>query len=110
MHADFATAIDALHESFQALIGMTPVSAGHLPGRMPQQGVYLFTEGGRHLYVGRSNNIRGRYARHCLPGATHRMAAFAFHLAREITGNTRASYRKGASSRAGLMLDADFAS
>ncbi len=31
------------------------------------------------------------------------MAAFAFRLAREATGNLAATYRKGAASRAGLM-------
>ena len=31
------------------------------------------------------------------------MAAFAFRLAREVTGNVRASYKKGEGSRAGLM-------
>jgi hypothetical protein len=31
------------------------------------------------------------------------MAAFAFRLAREATGNLRATYKKGEGSRAGLM-------
>ena len=42
-------------------------------------------------------------------GATSKQAAFAFLLAREATGRTRASYRTGADSRAGLMLDPAFA-
>jgi len=75
---------------------------------MPASGVYLFTENGRHLYVGRSNMLRKRHARHCLPGATHRQAAFAFQLAREATGRTKASYKVGDDSRVGLMLDATF--
>jgi hypothetical protein len=36
------------------------------------------------------------------------MAAFAFRLARESTGRTRASYIKGEDSRAGLMTSPDF--
>jgi hypothetical protein len=76
---------------------------------MPQSGVYLFTETGRYLYVGRSNGLRNRYGRHCRPGATYRQAAFAFQLAREATGRTQAAYRAGAGSRAGLMLDPAFA-
>ena len=79
-----------------------------MPAEMPVSSVYLFTENGRHLYVGRSNVLRKRYGRHCLPGATHRQAAFAFLLAREATGRTAASYRAGADSRAGLMLDPAF--
>jgi hypothetical protein len=75
---------------------------------MPSSGVYLFTEAGRHLYVGRSNSLRARYGRHCRPGATHRQAAFAFLLAREATGKTRAAYRPGEDSRDGLMRDWNF--
>jgi hypothetical protein len=72
---------------------------------MPERGVYLLSEGEHNLYVGRSNNIRKRIARHCKPGATHRMAAFAFRLAREATGHKKASYKKGEGSRAALMDD-----
>ncbi|HZQ94706.1 MAG TPA: GIY-YIG nuclease family protein [Candidatus Sulfotelmatobacter sp.] len=75
---------------------------------MPTSGVYLFTEKGRHLYVGRSNVLRKRYGRHCRPGATHKQAAFAFQLAREVTGRTKATYKAGDGSRDGLMLDPIF--
>ena len=47
---------------------------------------------GRHLYVGRSNDLRGRYGRHCRPGATHRQAAFAFRLARIATNRLAPTY------------------
>ncbi|MFZ0694914.1 MAG: hypothetical protein WAN51_12345 [Alphaproteobacteria bacterium] len=60
---------------------------------MPRSGVYPFGEGGRHLYVGRSNSLRDRHGRHCRPGATHRQAAFAFLLAREQTGQVKAAYK-----------------
>ena len=49
-----------------------------------------------------------RYGRHCNPSATHHMAAFAFKLAREATGKTTASYKAGADSRKGLMLNPEF--
>ncbi len=42
------------------------------------------------------------------PGATHRMAAFAFKLAREATGKMTASYKSGEDSRKGLMLNPEF--
>lgn len=87
---------------------MTPVTSATLPAKMPQKGVYLFSDGDNHLYVGRSNNIRQRIGRHSRPGATHRMAAFAFRLAREATGNLKAKYKKGEGSRAALMEDAKF--
>jgi hypothetical protein len=60
---------------------------------MPTSGVYLFTEAGAHLCVGRSNTQRGRHGRHCRPGATNRQPAFAFPLAREKTRHKEATYR-----------------
>jgi hypothetical protein len=76
MHPAFSQLIEGLHCKCEKLLAMPPCRAGELPIGMPKQGVYLFTEGGVHLYVGRSNKIRARYGRHCNPGATHRMAAF----------------------------------
>jgi hypothetical protein len=110
MHPTFATLLEGLHPKFERLIAMPPYRAGSLPKLMPKQGVYLFSEGDLHLYVGRSNKIRSRYGRHCNPGATHRMAAFAFKLAREATGNLVATYKAGEFSRNGLMLNPDFSS
>jgi hypothetical protein len=76
---------------------------------VPKSGVYLFTENGQPLYVGRSNGLRQRHGRHCHPGATYRQAAFAFQLAREQTDHKKAAYRTGNESRKGLMGDKAFA-
>ncbi|HEX7455398.1 MAG TPA: hypothetical protein VF296_05080, partial [Gallionella sp.] len=54
------------------------------------------------------NDIKKRIGRHSRPGATHRMAAFAFRLAREATGNLEATYKKDESSRSALMEDEKF--
>lgn len=107
MHKRFARIVDSLHPSFERLIAMKPVSPSSLPKIMPLSGIYLLSEGKRHLYVGRSRNMRKRLGRHCRPGATHRMAAFAFQLAREETGRLRASY-KADGSRAQLFADPVF--
>lgn len=107
MHEKFRERIDALEPLLQALVSMPPVTATSLPRVMPERGVYLFSENGRPLYVGRSNDIRGRIGRHSRPGATHRMAAFAFRLARETTGRIRATYRPEG-SRAHLMTEEPF--
>lgn len=95
MDARFAAFAETLQPSFLKLISQTPVSGGKLPRAMPKRGVYLFSEGEHRLYVGRSNNMRARYGRHCNPGTTHRMAAFAFRLvpkdsaaAKELVGRT----------------------
>ena len=51
--------------------------------------------------------MRRRLGRHSRPAATHRMAAFAFRLAREATGQLRATYKKEG-SRSALMNDLGF--
>jgi excinuclease UvrABC nuclease subunit len=108
MHPLFAAVTESLHPSFEKLILQAPLREARFPKEFPKRGVYLFSESDRHLYVGRSNTLRGRYGRHCNPGASHRMAAFAFKLAREKTGKIKASYKAGAESRAGLMENLEF--
>jgi len=108
MHPKFAEAVEKLHPSFEKLIGMRPCSAGQLPRDMPLSGVYLFSEEGRHLYVGRSRNMRRRYGLHTRPSAQQNQASFAFLLAREARGITEASYKPGGLSRLGLSADKDF--
>jgi hypothetical protein len=108
MHPGFAAMAESLHPSYERLVAGPAFTAGALPKGMPKSGVYLFTEDGAHLYVGRSNALNRRYGRHCNPGATHRMAAFAFQLARRATGKLKASYKAGEDSRDGLMLNPEF--
>lgn len=90
-----------------------PVSGGATPeyqvakGERPR-GVYLFSEGGEHLYVGRSNRLLHRYKNHWMTNKTEREAAFAFKLARQATGFVKASYQKGEGSRAGLAANPTF--
>ncbi|MBB6144383.1 hypothetical protein HNQ77_002335 [Silvibacterium bohemicum] len=108
MDVRFGALVDTLAPKLEQLIQCPPVGYGELARSMPLSGIYLFSETGRHLYVGRSNSLRSRYGRHCRPGATHRQAAFAFQLAREATGRTKASYKAGNDSRDGLMLDPAF--
>lgn len=107
MNPEFASVVESLEPSFRRLIENSPVTYAELPKQIPTSGIYLFSEGSQHLYVGRSRGIRGRLGRHCRPGATHRMAAFAFRLAREATGYQKASYKKEA-SRDALMEDPAF--
>jgi hypothetical protein len=109
MDSKFATLVETLAPKLERLLAIPPLAYGALPRDMPTSGIYLFTEARRHLYVGRSNVLRSRHGRHCRPGATHRQAAFAFQLAREVTGRIAATYRAGEGSRAGLMLDPAFA-
>ena len=108
MHPRFAAVADSLHGSYERLVASAPMAAGHRWPREKVRGVYLFSEAERPLYVGRTNDFKGRYGRHCRPGATHRMAAFAFRLARESTGNLKATY-KAEGSRKALAAEPVFA-
>lgn len=102
MHPKFAEVVESLHASFEELIAMTPSSSGQLPRDMPLSGIYLFSEAGENLYVGRSRNMRRRYGLHTRPSAQHNQASFGFLLAREAIGMTGASYKPGRTSRSGL--------
>lgn len=108
MDLKFAQLVETLAPKLESLLAMAPQQYGKLPRDMPVSGVYLFTENGKPMYVGRSNVMRKRYGRHCRPGATYKQAAFAFQLARKETGREKASYKTGKDSRAGLMTDSDF--
>jgi hypothetical protein len=107
MNRDFASLIESLEPSFQSLVTMPPLRFTQLPSNVPTRGIYLFSEGNRHLYVGRTNGIKKRLQNHCRPSGTHFTATFAFRIAREDTGQLKASY-KAAGSRSELCANAVF--
>jgi hypothetical protein len=107
MHPDFARVTESLHASFERLLNFTPLHGGKFPTEIPIRGVDLFSEFGKHLYVGRSNNIRNRYAAHTLPSSKQYSAAYAMILSRHETGR-KAGCRPGADSRKGLTQNAEF--
>jgi len=108
MGCPFERIIAGLQPAMERLLAMEPVRIEAIPQGFPVSGVYLLSEGSRHLYVGRSRNIKQRLGRHSRPGATHRMAALAFRMAREETGHVRRAYA-ARGSRKDLMQDPRFA-
>jgi hypothetical protein len=104
---DFVRLLGGLEPKFDALMAMRPVCYSSLPRGMPERGIYLFSEGDRHLYVGRTNRLRNRLAGHCRPSSSHFSATFAFRVAREETGYVKASYSQ-ANSRPALTIDPVF--
>jgi hypothetical protein len=100
--------MEQLHPLFDRLLNQAPIHILNLPIGLPKQCVYLFSEGDRHLYVGRSNNFRNRLRQHSIDAAQHNQAVFAFKLARESTGKTEVSY-KSEGSRSSLSFDPSFA-
>jgi hypothetical protein len=86
MNEDFRKHVDSLHPLFDRLMSMHATKVCSLPKSTPRRGIYLFSEGDRHLYVGRSNRLRVRLAEHCRRSSTHNSAPFAFLLARTASG------------------------
>jgi hypothetical protein len=107
MNETFRAHVESLHPSFQRLMAMPPVNVCALPKTMPARGIYLFSEGNKHLYVGRTNRLRKRLKEHCRKSSTHNSAPFAFLLAREASGMVSASYQRNG-SRAQLEKDRTF--
>jgi hypothetical protein len=105
MDSRFAKLVEELAPKLKDLLAMKPLRYGQLPLSMPEKGVYLFSEGRKHLYIGRSKVLRKRYYRHF---RSHHGATFAFLIARQETGRLTRSYRKGEDSRVGLMQDRIF--
>jgi hypothetical protein len=109
MDAKFVPYTELLETKLNALVVMAPYIPLALPSSMCKRGVYLLTEADRHLYVGRSNGLRKRICNHCRESATENIAVFAFRLAREATGKTKAVYKRGSGgTRKELMLDPIF--
>jgi hypothetical protein len=108
VHPEFLDAVEALHGKFERLNHMAPVQPDKLPTNAPSQGIYLFSEGARPMYVGRTRNLQRRVGNHCGAGARENQAVFAFKLAREAAGKPKAAYTSDG-SRSALMNDPAFA-
>ena len=64
MNEIFRQHVEQLHAKFEALMRMEPVTLGDLLTNVPNSGIYLFSEGALHLYVGRSKRLRDRLRYH----------------------------------------------
>jgi hypothetical protein len=105
MTDQFDKVVADVKQKFDDLQCSTKCCVSALPENMPSAGIYLFSENGLPLYVGRTNNLRKRLQYHTRNN--HNQATFAFLLARHQTGNRKASYQaKG--SRQDLLTDPTF--
>ena len=87
--------IAGLHPTFERLVNMTPVKIGDLRQPLPDKCVYLFSERGRALYVGRTNHFRRQMRQHSIEASKQNQAVFAFRLARRKTGKGGGGLLKG---------------
>jgi hypothetical protein len=105
MDEKFKNLIENLPNKYNDLMLMSPLTVDKVPSDCPVGGVYLFTENGVHLYVGRTKrSIRERMKYHFCKADD---CPFAWRLAREQTGKTQASY-KTKDSRKDLLTQPDF--
>jgi hypothetical protein len=109
MNEQFRIFVEGLHPKFEKLMTMEPVINGKLPKNMPKSGIYLFSENGKHLYIGRTRNLRSRYSQHSRPSSKHNNAPFAFKLAKKQLNIGKATYKPGEGSRLGLSANVEFA-
>jgi hypothetical protein len=106
MKRDFDQLMGEVKQLHDKLVGMAPVTWDNL-GNCNYPGVYLFTEDGIHLYVGRTKRpLKTRLKDHWPKRMTD--APFAFRLAREKTGKIKASYKPDELSRTMLRKNPDF--
>ena len=92
MNPTFAAHIADLEPQLQSLLASPALRSPALAPAVPGAGVYLFTEAGTHLYVGRSNDLRERIQIHGRASSKTWQAAFAYRLARAACGVVRVSY------------------
>jgi hypothetical protein len=92
MNPEFAAHIANFDAQLATLVASRALRAPTLAPGLPAAGVYLFTEAGTHLYVGRSNDLRERIQIHGRAGSKTWQAAFAYRLARAACGVVKVSY------------------
>jgi hypothetical protein len=105
---EFLECLASVHQKYLQLVSMEPVDRLSIPKGQKVSGVYLFSEGDIHFYVGRTTNLRQRLRNHCGVSSADNQAVFAFKLARHATKNIMASYA-GDGTRKKLLEDPTFA-
>jgi hypothetical protein len=105
MDRRFAAVVEPLTDKHEEMMAMPPLTVDFLPRGLPSAGVYIFSEGEAHLYVGRTRRLRRRLVEHSHPRMFD--APFAFRLARESVGKVNPTYTKKG-SRKELLADQAF--
>lgn len=105
MNEQFRLVVESLQPKLDELLALAPVQLNSPRLVAPQAGVYLLSEGDKHLYVGRSDSMPNRLKNH--RRGNHNQATFAFKLARIATGFTNPTYQQ-VGSRVDLMTNTAF--
>lgn len=94
---EFTQAITDIEKKYEALLKSPKYIMSALPKEIPNAGIYIFSENGLTFYVGRTDRLPLRLKEQACND--QKKAAFAFLLAREKTGNTKATYKKEGSRK-----------
>ena len=108
MDPKFLAFTESLQPKFDALMNSKPITLGDLPPAGRGSGIYVFSENGMPLYVGRTRNVGSRYRQHTGLNSKQNKAAFAFKLAREASGYLKSTYKAGDTTRDNLMKNSSF--
>ncbi|MDW9689294.1 hypothetical protein GHL01_04100 [Sinorhizobium meliloti] len=108
MDEKFRQRTERLHEKYELLMRSTPVRDGVLTSEFKGSGVYTFTEDGKVIYVGRTRDVRKRYAHHTQPGSGQNKAVLAFKFAKKNLNIPPPTYKSDENTRNNLMLNAAF--
>lgn len=82
MNSEFKTYVDQLPGLLEDLTSCPSIARCDLNG-IPAKGVYVFFDKGKPIYVGRSDDMKGRIQRHSRPSSGHGSATFAFLMAKK---------------------------
>ncbi|MBP2510020.1 hypothetical protein J2855_003668 [Agrobacterium tumefaciens] len=108
MHEKFQILVERLHEKYETLMQSEPLLANKLPPKERGAGVYTFSENGKVIYVGRTNNVKGRFKQHTADSSKHNQAALAYKFAKQLLNIPKPTYKADEFSRDSLMLNAEF--
>jgi hypothetical protein len=79
----FSGILNQMEPLLEQLLNCEPYQRGVRPAAPERPGVYLFTEGGRPIYVGQTRSFRRRWGEHTRPSSPENSAPFAFNIARQ---------------------------
>jgi hypothetical protein len=104
MNKEFQKRIDKLPILLKQLSACKPYNRDTIPV-IPKQGIYVFYEDSRAVYVGRTDRMRQRLLEHTRLSGTQYSATFAYRMASKRCSDSRV---KIVGTRAMLVLDDGF--
>ncbi len=84
----------SLEPKLRELLNCPPLDEARLRQCAGRPGIYLFSEGSCHLYVGRTDNLKKRIQTQRRSGAGTNQAAFAYAIAKHELSIPRVPYNK----------------